>query len=138
MDRIVGELRAVRVPPPKKVVPDDVGEKLGLLPGLRAKRDSGGRCSECGCWRSDGDWLVWVPDSVEMRDSESEVIEQIRVNTYNGHFSGWCLDCAKKLGGKASSLPLEVQPTVGDGFYMAIFFAILAALFAGSIVWVLP
>jgi hypothetical protein len=94
--------RFEEVPPPKDVPVHQIAETLGLLPGLRADRSmSNFRCSNCSTYQMTGSWLVWVPDGVMSADSAEVIAEQCRQNAYNGHHSGWCIECAKKLGKNA-------------------------------------
>jgi hypothetical protein len=99
------------VPPPAEVPVDQIAETLGLLPGLRAEKDrSGGRCGNCHQFRTDA-WLIWVPDTASLSDSAQSISEQCRMNAFNGHSSGWCLQCARGLGmGKEGAPDDTIQP----------------------------
>lgn len=87
------------VPPPDRAPIDQISETLGLVPGLKAKRSSGGwRCCECSTMQPDNAWEVWVPDGVRKSDAPAVITEHCRVNAYNGEFSAWCIKCAPKSG----------------------------------------
>jgi hypothetical protein len=62
-----------------------------------------------------GAMLVWVPDSVQMGDPLWSVIEQGRVNSFNGCGSGWCMSCAQRLCGKPSKKPAAKAHSVVKG-----------------------
>jgi hypothetical protein len=46
----------------------------------------------------EGDWEVWVPDSVRLGDEAWSVTDMARCSAYNGGWTAWCLPCAKLLG----------------------------------------
>ena len=70
-----------------------------LAPGLRfEKTGSAYRCAHCGKMQRADPGLVWVPDGVALGDPAWSVTEQCRRVAYNGDWSGWCLECARKLG----------------------------------------
>lgn len=86
-------------PPPKEAPVDPTATKLGLVAGLRAElTPSMYRCDQCNEMVPSGSWQVWVPDSVRRNDPAWAVTEAVRLNSYNGSFSAWCLPCGKKLG----------------------------------------
>lgn len=90
-----------KVPAPTRAIVHDLAETLGLCAGLRAERyNDKFSCTTCHRLYAKGNWLVWVPDSVWLsRNLPTELVtEACRQNTYNGHWSAWCLACAHKLG----------------------------------------
>lgn len=91
------------VPPPSAAPHHDGSEELGILPCLRANRDDRGgwRCSHCREMQKPGTYLVWVPDNTHISESAESITEASRQGAYNGHSSGWCLSCARKLGRKS-------------------------------------
>lgn len=92
------------VPPPEKAPIQSLAAELGLCNGLQAEqRDSQSRCSCCAQMMPKGSWLVWVPDSIRRGDPSWAVTEAARENAFNGHWSGWCLDCARLLSGHTKS-----------------------------------
>lgn len=90
-----------QVPPPVAAPIQNRAQELGLCDGLRVKlsRHGGWRCSECRQMQRDRAEQVWVPAGVLAHDPAWSVTETCRRNTYNGHFSAWCLPCARRLGG---------------------------------------
>jgi hypothetical protein len=86
------------VPPPAQAPVDPVAAGQGLATGLKWERLSGGRsrCACCGCDIPSGGVIVWVPDGVHRTMTEAQVTELCRLNALNGHWSGWCLQCAPR------------------------------------------
>lgn len=96
-----------KVPPPATVPVDQVADTLGLCHGLRATRtDDQYRCACCREMRPPESWIVWVPDGVLKGDPEWSVTESSRRNAYNGHHSGWCLECAKQFTKTVAAAPV--------------------------------
>lgn len=95
-----GSFSFVEVPPPEKVPVQPLAQSLGLAAGLTAEINhrGGWRCSNCSNYQRDGAAIVWVPDGVSISDSLFAVSDQARREAFNGHGSGWCLSCARKLG----------------------------------------
>jgi hypothetical protein len=95
------EVIARPIPPPEEEPACQFGETLGLLRGLRAlKFDERFSCPCCSKRRAPNSWAVMVPDGIRISTPASAVIETCRLTAYNGTFSMWCLDCAKKIGAK--------------------------------------
>ena len=122
------------VPPPERTPTNQIGETLGLLPGLRPERQRGTswRCSCCREWRKSGDWIVWVPDWTTLDMPLDVVQERIRANFYNGGSSGWCLSCAKQLGEQSIIAPEDVPVALLFGLPVAVLLAVLVALAIGG------
>ena len=93
--------RFVEVPPPAKAPIEKSAGKYNLLPSLKAETsDHQFRCDNCNRMQPLGSVMVWVPDGTMPWDPDWSVTERCRLNAYNGNASGWCLNCAKKLGNK--------------------------------------
>lgn len=87
--------------PPAEVPVDEKARSLGLVDGLRAEESERPyRCDPCNQMQPAGSVIVWVPRGVLPSDPEWSIKETGRENAFNGHWSGWCLGCAKKLGRK--------------------------------------
>lgn len=140
-----GEWRMEEVPPPREAPVQNEAEQLGLCRGLRAEKSRFGqwRCSCCHKMQREGDWQVWVPDSVMRGDPEWSVTEAARQNAWNGHLSAWCLKCAPK-GSPATkqdraALALPPQPSDPTNYFPLAFavalgaFAIMAMIATGVI-----
>jgi hypothetical protein len=92
----------VEVPPPDSVPAYSTSEKHGILSCLRIEENLDMfRCSRCGQMQPHGSSMVWVPDSIKIGDTSGAVSEVVRRDAYNGHLSGWCLKCARRLGSNA-------------------------------------
>lgn len=89
------------VDPPAEVPVDEKARSLGLVDGLRAEEsESSYRCDPCNQMQPPGSVIVWVPRGVMRWDPEWSVKEAGRLAAHNGHWSGWCLKCARGLGSK--------------------------------------
>lgn len=98
VSKIMGSHIFVPVPPPEEAPVQATAESFGLVAGLSVRDNMGGgwRCSCCSKMQTADALLVMVPDSVRRGDSAESVTEACRINAWNGHHSGWCLDCAPK------------------------------------------
>ena len=87
-------------PPPKEAPVHAESVDHGVHPSLRVETNifSQWRCHQCSRMQPRDSLLVWVPDGVQLRDPDWSVTEASRTSAYNGHLSGWCMPCARKLG----------------------------------------
>lgn len=70
-----------------------------LVEGLEeSKSQNSYRCMHCNQMQPAGSSIIFVPDSVKVYDPAWSITEECNKNKWNGHFSGWCLKCARKLG----------------------------------------
>jgi hypothetical protein len=93
------KLEFVDVPPPVTIPANQLAVSLGLLHFLQPeKSDTQFRCAQCHTMQPGGSYLVWIPDSVRLGDPAWATAESCRQNWLNGHFTGWCVGCARKLG----------------------------------------
>jgi hypothetical protein len=103
------QFHITEVPPPQTAPVDDRARALGLPDGLRV--DEGTRrqwrCACCHRMQPAGSTMVWVPDSVSLRDSRSSVVESARLSAHNGNSSGWCLSCAGSFGNPLAKFTAE-------------------------------
>jgi hypothetical protein len=100
------EFSLTPVPPPKVAPVHDQAAAFGLTRGLRPKEAS--RECKCGSCRRKIEsytWGVWVPDHVRESMTADQVTELARVNTYNGHWTFWCMECALRLSNKKAPAP---------------------------------
>ncbi len=85
------------VPPPNKAPVDPLADAYGLADGLHAEMARGQfRCDACNQMKPSESMMVMVPDGVRQGDPDWSVTETARLASYNGDWSGWCLDCAPK------------------------------------------
>lgn len=100
------EFKLTPAPPPAEAPIQPEADAAGLIAGLRVGRSGGRggpyRCSACHKLVTADVPSVMVPDGVRIGDDSAAVTEVCRRSAFNGHFSGWCLPCAKKLSGKPS------------------------------------
>lgn len=52
---------------------------------------------------------MWVPDFVQQGDDLDQIQEAYRLSSRNGHFDGWCLDCARALGRPSILVPVQAS-----------------------------
>lgn len=55
------------------------------------------RCGECSKMQDANRVRVWFPDGYSRHDSPSVVFDALKRMRWNGEFTAWCLDCAKKF-----------------------------------------
>lgn len=97
----------VQVPPPAKAPVYSRAQELGLLPWLSVEKPKGYpfRCSNCNEMQSGAEESVWVPDFTRMGESAASIEQAARANAFNGHLSGWCIPCVRKLTRKSGYRP---------------------------------
>jgi hypothetical protein len=63
--------------------------------------------------------MVWVPDIVRAGDPPESVTEAARQSAFNGTWSFWCLNCARKLSNQAPVVIAtdDARQESGDAFF---------------------
>jgi hypothetical protein len=94
------KFEATRVPPPNEAPVYDATQQ-GALRYLRIIKNAGPcRCACCGSYIGANQSMAWVPDFTRRSDTLEDLIEASRCSAFNGHHSGWCMDCASSVGRK--------------------------------------
>lgn len=126
--------RFEQVPPPNKAPEHERAAELGLLPWLRGEvAERQFRCASCNGMVARGGVQVWIPDGVRRKDPAWSVEEFCRTNAYNGHFSAWCLKCARELSpGSVSSESKDADLERELNAYANFAFGLAAALLVAT------
>jgi hypothetical protein len=94
------KFEATRVPPPNADPVYDAAQQ-GALRYLPISKNAGPcRCACCGSYIGANQSMAWVPGSTRRSDTLEALIEAARCSAFNGHHSGWCLNCASSIGRK--------------------------------------
>jgi hypothetical protein len=117
--------RFTEVAPPDSAPVHSSAVKYGILDCLSVLEDADMfRCCQCGRMQPSGSPLVWVPDRIQLGDDLAIIKEIGRREAYNGHSSGWCLNCARRLGGDTKSRELWKWTIIGAIILIACVFLV--------------